>query len=469
MSRRALEYLEVGKVSEPRKDAKRTACQQGRHNPKCSNPNPLLVSAPAGCVTTDYWRVRASMGMGANQPLRKFVGTASTQAAARRQLQEQIDSFRKQCQRSQEKEAAGEFIAFATAANEWLESKTLEGISAGTEQRYLDVTTRVLGTALMDSRGRHVPKARADFTPDAEPLAQVDVRRLKPPFLKNVLKDIPEVRDGTLKGVSYVAHAHQILVAVLDWCVSEGYIDGVTPMHSIAQPKIARNVESHATRPLQPEEWGAVRQAIVKQPRHSPNLLAVLDLLSGTGLRISEALALRKVDARAINRPVAPELYVAGRILGRMKSVTPPGETTSYRAQGLKEDTRPSAYRIVANPPEWVTHVVNEQLAKLDADAQPDSLLFQTRVGTPVAPNNIRRALRKTVRDLEEDTSRLTKERNAIDRAMFDPSGAEPRFAKLSMSDLNRRRAEVQAKLETAEAKWLEASEALEMAGAQAA
>ncbi|MBM6577387.1 ABC-F family ATP-binding cassette domain-containing protein [Microvirga sp. SRT01] len=78
-------------------------------------------------------------------------------------------------------------------------------------------------------------------------------------------------------------------------------------------------------------------------------------------------------------------------------------------------------------------------------------------------------ALRKTVRDLEEDTARLTKERNAIDRAMFDPSGAEPRFAKLSMSDLNRRRAEVQAKLETTEAKWLEASEALEMAGAQAA
>jgi ATP-binding cassette subfamily F protein 3 len=78
-------------------------------------------------------------------------------------------------------------------------------------------------------------------------------------------------------------------------------------------------------------------------------------------------------------------------------------------------------------------------------------------------------ALRKTVRDLEEDTARLTKERNAIDRAMFDPSGAEPRFAKLSMGDLNRRRAEVQAKLETTEAKWLEASEALEMAGAQAA
>ncbi|HEU0065836.1 MAG TPA: ABC-F family ATP-binding cassette domain-containing protein [Sphingomonas sp.] len=71
-------------------------------------------------------------------------------------------------------------------------------------------------------------------------------------------------------------------------------------------------------------------------------------------------------------------------------------------------------------------------------------------------------ALRKTLRDLEEDTARLTKERAAIDRAMFDPAGAEPRFAKLSMGDLNQRRAAVQAKIDASEAKWLEASEALE-------
>jgi ATP-binding cassette subfamily F protein 3 len=73
-------------------------------------------------------------------------------------------------------------------------------------------------------------------------------------------------------------------------------------------------------------------------------------------------------------------------------------------------------------------------------------------------------ALRKTVRELEEETARLTKERNAIDRAMFDPAGAEPRFAKLSIGDLSKRRADLQARLELAEAKWIEASEALETA-----
>ena len=74
-------------------------------------------------------------------------------------------------------------------------------------------------------------------------------------------------------------------------------------------------------------------------------------------------------------------------------------------------------------------------------------------------------ALRKTVRELEEQTAKLTKERNAIDRAMFAPADAEPRFARLSMGELNQRRAEVNAKLEASEAKWLEASEALETAG----
>ncbi|GAA3695080.1 ABC-F family ATP-binding cassette domain-containing protein [Sphingomonas cynarae] len=73
-------------------------------------------------------------------------------------------------------------------------------------------------------------------------------------------------------------------------------------------------------------------------------------------------------------------------------------------------------------------------------------------------------ALRKTIRDLEADTARLTTERNAIDRAMFDPAGAEPRFAKMGMGDLNKRRAEVQARIDAVEAKWLEATEALEAA-----
>ena len=73
-------------------------------------------------------------------------------------------------------------------------------------------------------------------------------------------------------------------------------------------------------------------------------------------------------------------------------------------------------------------------------------------------------ALRKAIRDLEEETARHMKERSAIERAMADPTGAEPRFSRMTMGDLGKRRAEVQAKLDAVEAKWLEASEALDVA-----
>ena len=71
-------------------------------------------------------------------------------------------------------------------------------------------------------------------------------------------------------------------------------------------------------------------------------------------------------------------------------------------------------------------------------------------------------ALRRRATDAEASVAKLGKQRSAIDRAMFDPSGAEPALTKLSMSELMKRRAEVQAAMEQAEALWLEASEALE-------
>ncbi|MGH6616290.1 ABC-F family ATP-binding cassette domain-containing protein [Sphingomonas sp.] len=75
-------------------------------------------------------------------------------------------------------------------------------------------------------------------------------------------------------------------------------------------------------------------------------------------------------------------------------------------------------------------------------------------------------ALRKAVQDAEAVTVKLTAEQSALDKAMFDPSTAEPALAKLPMSELMKRRADVAEKLEAAEAKWLEASEALEQAAA---
>ncbi|USI72399.1 ABC-F family ATP-binding cassette domain-containing protein [Sphingomonas morindae] len=73
-------------------------------------------------------------------------------------------------------------------------------------------------------------------------------------------------------------------------------------------------------------------------------------------------------------------------------------------------------------------------------------------------------ALRKAVREAETEMARLQTLRSALDRAMFDPAGAEPGFAKLTMTELMKRRADAEARLEAIEAEWLAASEALEAA-----
>ncbi len=73
-------------------------------------------------------------------------------------------------------------------------------------------------------------------------------------------------------------------------------------------------------------------------------------------------------------------------------------------------------------------------------------------------------AMKKTLRGIEDEMAKLTRERDALDKAMNDPASAEPRHAKLSMGELNKRRAEVVDKLAEAEVRWMEAGEAMEAA-----
>jgi ATP-binding cassette subfamily F protein 3 len=80
------------------------------------------------------------------------------------------------------------------------------------------------------------------------------------------------------------------------------------------------------------------------------------------------------------------------------------------------------------------------------------------------AAREAEKAARKAAKDVEAELATLNAERSAVDRAMFDPSSAEPRFAKMAMGDLMKRRAELTDAIEAAEARWLEASEAMEAA-----
>jgi len=76
------------------------------------------------------------------------------------------------------------------------------------------------------------------------------------------------------------------------------------------------------------------------------------------------------------------------------------------------------------------------------------------------------RALKKQAAEAEAASARLAALCSAIDRAMFDPEGAEPSLAALPIGELAQRRAAIAAELEAAEARWLEVSEQLEKAAA---
>lgn len=71
-------------------------------------------------------------------------------------------------------------------------------------------------------------------------------------------------------------------------------------------------------------------------------------------------------------------------------------------------------------------------------------------------------ALRKRSKDSEAELNRLTALRGAIDRAMFDPASADARLAGLTMTELMKRRANVESEIEAAESAWLAVNEELE-------
>jgi ATP-binding cassette subfamily F protein 3 len=67
------------------------------------------------------------------------------------------------------------------------------------------------------------------------------------------------------------------------------------------------------------------------------------------------------------------------------------------------------------------------------------------------------KGLRQRAKAAENDLAKLTEQRDAVDRALADPAKAAA-----PVGDLMKRRAELDAAVEAAEAAWMEATEALE-------
>jgi ATP-binding cassette subfamily F protein 3 len=70
--------------------------------------------------------------------------------------------------------------------------------------------------------------------------------------------------------------------------------------------------------------------------------------------------------------------------------------------------------------------------------------------------------LRKAAQAAESELAKLQARKKELERAMFDPASAAPADARISMSELMRLHSSIVSGIESAEAHWLKASEALE-------
>ncbi len=75
------------------------------------------------------------------------------------------------------------------------------------------------------------------------------------------------------------------------------------------------------------------------------------------------------------------------------------------------------------------------------------------------AAREAQKEARKVLSSAEAEMNKLTARRSEIDGAMFDPASAKGEDAKRTMSELAQLRAEIEKKIEVAEAKWINASE----------
>lgn len=120
-------------------------------------------------------------------------------------------------------------------------------------------------------------------------------------------------------------------------------------------------------------------------PRPDGQVRDLIEVMLGTGERIGEALALRKCDIDTSVEPV--HVTIAGTLI-----------VVKGRPVFRQEHPKTAASRRTVAVPGWTADVLRRRLACI-AEAPDDHLLFFTRRGTPLAPYNARRTLRKVLAD----------------------------------------------------------------------
>ena len=111
---------------------------------------------------------------------------------------------------------------------------------------------------------------------------------------------------------------------------------------------------------------------------------------------------------------------------------------------------------------DYIAFVLAKEPAQVRGDNEARGINKKDQRRAAAEARERSQTLRKQAKVLETALERLTKRRSAIDHAMFDPKAAEPALATLTMTELMKLRAVTEDEIAETEAKWLEASEALE-------
>lgn len=182
-------------------------------------------------------------------------------------------------------------------------------------------------------------------------------------------------------------HSRTILSMVLGFAVRREIIarNPVKETSRMKKPK-------HIPKALTLEQISAIRLAArtrrtgegVKGPRPDGQVRELIEVMLGTATRIGETLALRKCDVDMAADP--PRVHINGTVIvGKGKGV--------YRQEHPKTH---ESNRVVAVPA-FAAEVIRHRLA-LIAGEDAEHLLFFTRNGTPLTPNNVRRIFREILK-----------------------------------------------------------------------
>jgi integrase len=195
-------------------------------------------------------------------------------------------------------------------------------------------------------------------------------RLVLPAFEHLTLREIGVARCDTLiKGLARESHskarqAKNVLrlafgLAVRHEVIPRNPVDGIARLLGPPRDPDALTPEQVNTIRVAVRFWGT--GIVSSGPKPDGQLSAVIEVMLGTSARIGCALALRRCDVDLASVP--PLVAIAGTI------ISPKG-----------------------GPP-FTAEALRRRLADL-ADTSPDALVFQTRNGTPITTNNLRRQLR---------------------------------------------------------------------------